>query len=368
MAKLTWVLYNSDAANDFTSSVQSFTYTQGRQSVLDNYGGGTAQITMRNNTGQVATAFLAYRQKVLIKCEGTNAFIGWVQGIIYNDTPGNANDATAIITLGDAWVLAGQQIATSQVLTSNDFQVDEIAALQFYPNQFVQNTASTSIRGSLTFAGDWATRLNQIVASDRGVFQSLNGINYYYSLQDLVIGNQTLYEFGPTASAVVIAYESFNRIAGFGGKTFVNQAQVTPESLATQTATNATALVVSTSAITVASLNTTVTDGLNTATWIANSMGDDATQESYQITVKDISQTAVANLANMIAETWNLNMDYKPPGGVLTSERTLTEGITVRGFPDHTEVDFYLSPYTYYNYFILDDPVNGVLDSSRLGW
>ena len=367
MAKLTWVLYNSNASVDFTSSVQSFTYTQGRQSVLDNYAGGTAQITMRNNNGQVAGAFLAYRQKVLIKCEGTEVFIGWVQGIDYNDTPGNANDATAIITLGDAWVLAGQQIATSQVLTSNDYQVDEIAALQFYPSQFVQGTASTSIRGSLTFAGDWATRLNEIVASDRGRFLTIVG-KYVYAPFNRIQNYYAFYNFARTPTASAIGYQSLDRVKAIGNQTYVNSAQVTPESLATQTATNATALVVGTSAITVASLNTTVTDGLNTATWIANSMGDDATQESYQITVKDISQTAVANLADMIATTWNLNLDYKPPGGVLTSERTLTEGITVRGFIDHTEVDFYLSPYTYYNYFILDDQFNGVLDSSRLGW
>ncbi len=274
MAKLTWVLYNDDASIDFTSSVQSFTYTQGRRGVLDNYGGGTAQITMRNNNGQVAGAFLAYRQKVLIKCEGTEAFIGWVQGIDYNDTPGNANDATATITLGDAWVLAGQQIATSQVLTSNDFQVAEIAALQFYTGQFAQDYASSSIRGSLGYAGDYATRLNQIVASDRGRFLVIEGIHTYVPFKSLDNYLSSGYEFARTPTASKVGYQSLDRIKAVGNQTYVNSAQVTPESLATQTATSLQAGVVGQSTITVATLNTTVTNGLNTATWIANSMAD----------------------------------------------------------------------------------------------
>jgi len=325
---------------------------------------------MRNNTGQVAAAFLAYRQKVVIECQGTEAFIGWVQAIDYNDTPGNANDATAIITLGDAWVLAGQQIATSQLLSSNTNQIDEISNLQFYPSQFQQVyfTATTPIRGSLTFAGDWASRLNQIVASDRGAFFVFNGTHNYFTLSDMRYNCTDSYTFGRTASASVIAYESFNRVAAVGNKTYVNQAQVTPESLATQTATNATAFVFGLSAVTVATLNTTAANGLNVATWIANSMGDSASRQSYQITVKDISQTAITNLADMLVSQKNLALAYTPPGGVSTTERTLTEGVTVRGFIDHTEVDFYLSPYTYYNYFILNDTFNGVLDSSRLGW
>jgi hypothetical protein len=371
MAKLSWTFKNQDAASyDFTSSVQSFTYTQGRQNVLDNYPGGNCYITMRNNAGQVAAASLAYRQKVYLRCENNVTFRGWVQAIDYIDTPGNANDATAIITLVDAWVLAGQQIATSQVLVSNTNQIDEISVLQFYPSNFQQVyfAPTSSIRGSLNYSQDWASRLNIIVASDRGAFFVFNGTHNYFPLNQLTYNNNNTYTFGRTASASVIAYESFNRIAAVSNQTFVNQALVTPESLATQSHSNDTALIYGTSAVTVATLNTTVTDGLNTAKWIANSMGDSLTRQSYRISVKDISQTAIANLADMLSYTQNLSLAYTPPGGVSTSERTLTEGLTVRGYPDRTEIDFYLSPYTYYNMFILNDTINGVLDSSRLGW
>ena len=370
MSKLTWTLENDDASIDFTSSVMSFTYTQGRQSVLDNYGGGTATITMRNNNGQVAGAFLAYRQKVEIKVQGAilyTGFRGWVQGIIYNDTPGNANDATATITLGDAWVLAGQQIATSQVLTSNTFQVTEIAALQFYPGQFLQNYASSSIRGSLGYVGDYATRLNQIVASDRGKFNNVNGNHAYFPFDDMSNLIETSLSFGRTASASVTAYQSLDRIKAVGNQTYVNSAQVTPESLATQTATNFGAFVVGESTITVATLNTTVGDGMNTATWIANSMAD-SDQQSFVITCADIAQTDLDNFAFLIIQGAIIELDYTPPGGVSTSEWVSVEGVTVRGFPDRTEVDFNLASFTYYRAFILDDAVMGVLDSSRLGY
>jgi len=366
MAKLTWVLYNSDASIDFTSSVKYFTYNQGRRSVLDNYGGGTATITMKNNAGQVAAAFIGYRQKILIKCEGTNAFIGWVQGIDYNDTPTGAG-STATITLGDAWVLAGQQIATSQVLTSNTLQVAEIAALQFYTGQFVQSLQSSSIRGSLGYAGDYATRLNQIVASDRGKFLINSGIHAYIPFYYMPVYHATAFTFGRTASASVIAYSSIDRIKAVGNQTYVNSAQVTPESLATQTATSLQALVVGQSAITVATLNTTVTDGMNTATWIANSMAD-PDQQSFTITCSDIAQTSLTNLVDILTYSRNLVLAYTPPSGVSTSEWVSVEGATVRGFPDHTEIEFNLASFTYYRAFILDDTVNGVLDSSRLGW
>lgn len=370
MAKLGWTFKNQDAASyDFTSSVQSFTYTQGRQNVLDNYPGGTCQITMRNNAGQVAAASLAYRQKVYLRCEGSVMFRGWVQGIIYNDTPGDANDATATILLGDAWVLAAQQIAETQLLVSNDYQVEEIDALLFNPGGFIQVAGPTSsIRGSLNYSSDYASRLNQIVASDRGVFISNGGEYNYIPLAEIYNVNTNSFTFGPNAGSVdVIAYESFRRVQAVGNQTFVNQAQVTPESLATQTYTNGNYSTLGYSAVTVSTLNTTTGDGLNTAKWIANSMSE-PTQQSYQITVVDIAQASLTYLLSMLYSTWAVALEYTPPGGVSTSERTLTEGVTVRGFIDRTEVDFYLSPLTYYNYFILNDTVNGVLDSSRLGW
>lgn len=367
MAKLDWTFRNQDDFLYFTSSVQSFTYTQGRQSVLDNYPGGTAQITMRNNSGQVAAASLSYRKKVYIFCEGDVTFKGWVQGIIYNDTPGNANDATATILLGDAWVIAGQQIAQSQVLASNTTQIDEIDALLFYPGNFVQDGNTSPIRGALTYSSDYASRLNQIVATDRGNFTCVLGEHQYYPLNDTSSNNlDDDFIFGPT-NAYTLIYETFNRVQAIGNQTFVNQAQVTPESLATQTHTNDNAATLGYSAVTVATLDLTVSDGENTAKWIANSMAD-PTAEAYQLTVQDVSQNTIFQLQYMLAQTLNLNLDYKPPGGVMQSQRTVTEGLTVRGFVDHTEVDFYLSPYTYYNMFILNDTINGVLDSSRLGW
>ena len=369
MPKLSWTLKNQDAASyDFTSSVQSFTYTQGRQNVLDNYNGGTCQITMRNNAGQVAAASLAYRQKVYLRCEGVVTFRGWVQGINYIDTPGDANDATAVISLVDAWVLAGQQIADNQVLIDETEQIDEIDALLFNPGNFSQVGVTSGTRGSLDYSSNYASRINQIVASDRGAFFPALGIHYYYPLAYMYTNVQEDYTFGRTASASVIAYESFDRVEAFGNQTYVNSAQVTPEDLATQSHTNDSATTYGQSAITVATLNLTAGDGLNTARWISNSMGQFIDNQSYRITVKDVTQTAVANLAEMLQETWNLLLAYTPPGGVSTSEQTLTEGVTVRGFIDRTEVDFYLSPLTYYNYFILDNTVFGVLDSSRLGW
>lgn len=366
MAKISWTVTNTNASTDFTSSVRYFTYTQGRRSVLDNYGGGTATITMENDNNQVAGAFLAYRQKVTIKADGTVTFIGWVQGIDYNDTP-TGPGSTATIMLGDAWVLAGQQIATSQVLASNTLQVAEIAALQFYTGQFTQPYDSSSIRGSLGYAGDWASRLNEIVASDRGRFISVYGIYQYWPFWAMSALIDTSFTFGRTASASVIAYQSLDRVKAIGNQTYVNSAQVTPESLATQTATSLEAFVVGTSTITVATLNTTVTDGMNTAKWIANSMSD-GDQQSFTITCTDIAQTSLTKLLYQLGTSAVVQLSYTPPNGVSTSEWISVEGQTIKAFPDRTEVDFNCSSFTYYNSFTLNNSVMGVLNSSRLGY
>ena len=371
MPKLNWKIKNEDAGSfEFISSVQSFTYTQGRQSVLDNYSGGTAQITMRNNAGQVAEASLKFRARIVLSCSPyevlgfEDVFVGWVAGIDYNDTPGDANDATAVITLVDAWVLAGQQIASNQVLLSNDFQINEIDALLAYPGYIAQTpfAGTSSIRGSLNYSGDYASRLNQIVASDRGVF-SIGGMYTYYPLSYIWSRNYSpsFYPFGRTASANVIAYESFQRIKAVGNKTYVNQAFVTPEDLATQMAFNGYIYFVGASAITVSTLNTTTGDGLNTARWIANSMGDSLERQSYQITVRDTTQTGVVKLLAFMNNGGNPMLEYKIPGAGYENERVVSEGITVRGYIDHTEIDVYFSPFTYYNYFILDDDDSGVL-------
>lgn len=366
MAKLAWVLYNSDASIDFTSSVKYFTYNQGRRSVLDNYAGGTATITMKNDNGQVAGAFLAYRQKILIQCEGTNAFIGWVQGINYNDTPTGAA-STATITLGDAMVLAGQQIAEAYALTSYTLQVQEIGNLQFYPSNIGQLYSSDAIQLT-TYSGDWASRLNQIVASDRGKFLIFYGEYTYTPIDAMYFYTNSTFTFGRTASASVIAYQSLDRVKAIGNQTYVNQAQVTAAGFSTQTATaSIQAALVGTSAITVATINFGSLGSMNRAKWIANSMADPE-QQSFAITCTDIAQTTTANLADLLTYNWFVELDYTPPGGVSTSEWVSIEGVTVRGFIDHTEIDFDLASFTYYRAFILDDAVMGVLDYSRLGY
>ena len=367
MSKLSWTFKNQDAASyDFTSSVRYFTYTQGRRSVLDNYAGGRATITMANDNGQVAAASLSYRQRVFIRCEGTVAFRGWVQGIEYDDTPTGAA-STATIILGDAWILAGQQFADSQVLASEQLQVQEIADLQFYPGYFEQDFNSSKIRGSLNYSGDYASRLNEIVASDRGQFVSIAGVYKYFPFEQMVTLQNPTFTFGRSPSASVIGYQSFDRMQAIGNETYVNNAQVTPESLATQTYTNPEALTYGESTITVATLNTTTADGLNTARWIANSMAS-TTQQSFNVGVLDVSQTSLTNLADLLTQGPIIELAYTPPGGASTTEWITVEGLTVRGFNDRTEINFNISPLTYYRVFILDDAVFGVLDSSRLGW
>jgi len=51
-----------------------------------------------------------------------------------------------------------------------------------------------------------------------------------------------------------------------------------------------------------------------------------------------------------------------------TTELVALEGYSVNMTPEQTEWVLYLSPATYYQFFILDNTSLGILDTSRLGW
>jgi hypothetical protein len=367
MAKISWTFTNASASIDFTSIVQNFSYTHGRASTLDSYNGGSASITVANDAGQVVGNFLKWGQEIEILVSGNILFKGWVGAVNFNDMPGSGGGSTATITLNDQMYFAGQQLANNQVIASETYQIQEINTFLNRSN-IAQYNAHVACRASLGFSGSYATRINQIISSDRGKFFFTAGGYYtYVPLSEMKNMTTSSYTFGRTASANVIAYNSFDRDAAGSNQNFVNQAAVTPESLATQTSTSSVALITGVMGIDIATLNTTTAVGKNLATWVANSM-DNSEELTFTVSCLDIAQTATTNLVSFLTVEKIVQMAYTPPGGVSTNVWVTAEQISVTGDYNQTAIDIVFSPLTYYNFFTLNSAVFGILDTSKLGF
>jgi hypothetical protein len=75
-------------------------------------------------------------------------------------------------------------------------------------------------------------------------------------------------------------------------------------------------------------------------------------------------------MIDMLTGIWErIDLQYKPVGTAttVTSQNVLT-GRTISGTPEDMIVTFRTKPWYNWSAFILDDSVNGILDTSRLGW
>jgi len=368
MAKIAWTFTNASASVDFSSIVTNFSYTHGRSSNLSDYSGGYASITVNNATGQAAANSLTWGQQIKIQSGGNDLFVGWVGAVDFTDMPNTGSGSTATITVNDQMYFAGQQLAVNQALASEEYQIQEIGFL-LTKGGITQFDFTAACRGSLDYSGSYATRINQIIASDRGKFFFTTGGYYNYTpLRYMSNRTTTSYTFGRTSSASVISYSSFDRFAAGSNQNFVNQAAVTPESLATQTGkSNPSITLYGAMGIDIATLNTTTTVGKDIANWVALTM-DKPNELSFSISILDIAQTATTNLVSFLTDEQIVQLNYTPPGGVSTDIWVTAEQITVTGDYNQTQIDIVFSPLTYYNSFTLNSDVFGILDTSALGF
>lgn len=366
MAKIDWVFTNATASLDFTSIVTNFSYTHGRASNLSDYSGGYASITVDNNSSQAASYFLKWGQQIKIQCGGADQFVGWIGGIDYTDMGNTGSGSTATITINDQMYFAGQELAVNQVLASEEYQIQEINLL-LTKNGILQSDLTKACRGSLDYSGSYATRINQIISSDRGKFFFIaNGYYDYTPLSKMATRLDSTYTFGREPSATTIAYSLFNRFAAGSNQSFVNQAAVTPESLATQTGKSAVSIsYYGAMGIDIATLNTTTGVGKDLANWVANSM-QNPNELSFAISILDIAQTDTTNLVSFLTNEKIVQLEYTPPGESAAITWVTAEQITVTGDYQQTRVDIVFSPMTFYEAFILDSDVLGILGGSGI--
>ena len=375
MAKQAWIFVYGESETVFTSDVLSFSGTWGRRNYLDNYAGGGFSLTIKNNTNQAASFIRGTTVRIKFS-NGVRAWAGKVTTVDYNDYPGDTGLSTATVKCIDFVAQAGKVTVQNFNYTETDTlsqAVQTNAFFPFGPQIYVVSTGESRASGTASsYTGTILNRLNILNDTERGQLKSfINNISFISRKQiGLYISAVSLNRTGD--SPTVISYTNFRRI-GLGDN-FMNQVEVNPETVASQTSNNTVSQTAyGISSYSVNSADSTTTQAAGLASWLSNMQGDPATLR-YEVDFNDVScnETAFYTYMQRMLSASNLTsqgtLEWQAQGESLQTVQTIIEGMSFSGTPDQTNVTVYLSPIEYYSYFTLNDTNLGILDTSRLGW
>jgi hypothetical protein len=380
MTSTTW-MFLLNTSTDFTSSVLSANINSGRQKYLDNYNGGSINITINNNTN-LASSF-NFNDKIyatVVGSTGNYQNVFSVQEILFDDYPGNTGLSTATIVAVDGLTRVGRYQATSKALTQD---TTGNQAMQFngspLPADIVVGAfaaaTGNSTASAQTYTGTVLNQLNILNATERGLMSSVGNVSntqliYFFSRSWVNTLIDTAFSFGRTTSATKIAYGDIKRIQN--GMSFINTAQISPLGLSNSNRTNTTSINNYGSAFYSSSTvdyDTTQADG--NGDWIVNTFSDPANVR-YEISFTDRMQNSSAYFEFSrrfftSVKVWSL--EYLVPGDVsVTTIKLVNEGFTINVTPEQTQYQIFFSPLDYYQFFTLDSITQGILNTSRLGW
>jgi hypothetical protein len=371
MAKIVYTVQHVSSASVSTvlsTSVLSMNIRQGREKYLDTYSGGSCTLTINNNTDFASN--IKYGD--LINIVGTvNTFSVYsmrfyVQQTTFNDYPGNTGLSTATIQCSDWLANSGRINVNSLALTEATTCAQFEQFIPYLPTKMIYYTGlvGASTASAQTYTGTILNYLNYLAMTERGLI--------YQNFATLVFIPRTNIDppasltIGPTTSSTQIGYQTFNRFQN--GQQFINTATTNPTGLAAQTSTNSTSVTTYGPAFySVSTVDYNTTQALGNSDWVANNFSD-ISSLYFAVSFTDIMQNATA-LEDFVINSINTRtLQYRPPGGSLTSLNVVPEGFELNATPEQTTISMTFSPLTYYQYFTLDSPTLGILDTSRLGW
>ena len=375
MNRYAWGIKNTTTNIVWTSSVLSFSFTNGRQSYLDTYNAGALTLTIKNQANESA-GFTFGDQIAVLNPAGVSVVMFYVVQVAYSDYPGNTGLSTATITCQDSFGLMGR-------LQMSDFSISAgVSSAQYtsttavpgriasQPLQQVSGTGGSSCSAG-TYSGSVLNFWNLLNATERGLLAASGVSTFFYAREGIALQPVNPYTFGRTPTAAVVAYSSFERINL--GLDLMNQVQTQPAGLATQQATNATSVATyGAQGFTVSTVDANTTQALGLAQWLANTLSE-TDKQRFVVSFTDLAQSlSTVNfstfLTNITEKTLN-SLTYRVPGaGSDTTISVIVEGYNVSATPEQTTFTVYLSPLTYYQFFTLDSSTLGILDTSRLGW
>ena len=368
MAKQAWIFQYGAGSTVFTSDVLSFSGNWGRQNYLDDYAGGGFSVTIKNNTNQVASFIRG--TPVQIKFSNSNsAFAGRVTTVDYNDYPGDTGLSTATIRCIDFLSEGGKFTLQNFNYTATDTLSQAIQTNDFPPTRpfvFTVGTGASTASGTASsYNGTILNRLNILNNTERGQLKSLpSGVIGFLSRKEIGTSSTTVSLKRTGDLSTVISYTDFRRV-GLGDN-FMNQVNVTPETVAAQLSDNtASQTAYGISGYTVNTADSTTTQAAGLASWLSTMQGDPATLQ-YEVDFDDVSCNATAFYTYMNDMLDNISislgtLEWQAQGQSLQTVQTILEGMSISGTPNQTNVTVYLSPIEYYSYFILDSDTFGIL-------
>jgi hypothetical protein len=374
MPRFAWQVRNTSTSTDFTSSVLSMSFSNGRQNYLDNYNAGALVLTIKNQANESA-GFTFGDAIDLQSPSNTNMFRFYVVEIAYNDYPGNTGLSTATITCQDGLGVLGRLQMNNYSISAGASTAQFTSASSVPGRRSVNPSMVASGTGGACSAGVYSgsvlTFINLLVNTERTVLSITENQVVFYARDEIADLPTSSANYNRTANATNIAYDSFERINL--GLDLMNQVQVQPAGLATQQATNATSVsAYGANGFTVSTVDATTTIALGLAEWLANTLSD-ANKQRFVIQFTDLMQPAGSpNFYGVVMALGGkkpTNLTYRVPGaGSDTTVQVIPEGFNIVANTTQTTVTVYFTPLTYYQFFTLDSATLGILDTSRLGW
>jgi len=378
MAKLVWALKNETTVTTFTDIVLGFDVMVGRQNYLDNYDGQILSIQIVNDSNQV-TGF-TLNDEISLKTGLFNQTF-WVQGVSFQDYPGNTGLSTATIQCSD-WLNRAGRVQANSLSLPLDFsgkQLDyfESASGGPLPSSmtvvpFAGNGDSTC--SNATFTGSVASRVQLNMTTEKGLM-FYNGSVLQPMARSSVDNWTAAYSFSYDTPASNIAYQTFERIQN--GLNLMNFVQVSPTGLTTQTAQNATSIsAYGQNGYSLSSVDWSNSQGLNLASWLANTQSD-PTDLRYVVGFSDVSQDTtklgqfVASISGSFGYLRTTNITYqiqKKTGSPVSpqTEAVVIEGVQITATPSETLFQVFFSPLTVYQFFILNSTTLGLLGGTGI--
>ena len=376
MIRYAWQIKNDTTAVEWTSSVLSFSLSNRRKSYLETYNAGSLTLTIKNQNNEAA-GFTINDRIGLHRPDGILLLFFWVLEVSYTDFPGNVGMSTATIVCQDGFGRIGRVLMDNYSISAGTTAV-QFEALQSAPGYKAYNPelaapvgAGSTASASPTTTGSILNYVNLLVNTERGMIGCVSNRLAFVSrnyLGSITAGATTI---GRLPGASQIGYSSFERINL--GLDFMNQVQVQPAGLATQSATNAESVATyGASGFSVSTVDATEVQALGLANWLVNLLSDQ-TKQRFIVEFTDVMQSmTVATFDEIAANSFGAmpyTLTYRVPGaGSDTSVNVVLEGCDISATPSQTTVRWYLTPLTYYDFFTLDSATLGILDTSRLGW
>lgn len=343
-------------------SIIAFNYKAGRQSKTENFAAGTGSITIRNPQNMPAQIVLEARVDIAIN--SIPVVTGYVTDISYQYgmVP---NEDIAIISLEGYLAFIGRGYLRNFLLGggTTGFEATRLGNALTGSSATITNVNTRSLTfGPTTVSGDGQNILAQLVSTEQGrLYEGATSLSFYgrdvtfdASLPPTSLNNFRFTDTNPSSTGVaydVVEFASFT-------ENFFTQVTVNPSGLTTQQAGTGRRN------LQIASYDETNAQALDLAQY---ALAEFNSNNSVPVSISTKNSLAWAlDPARIIGQAgvgFRLPIIFRG-----TTFNTVIEGWTISATPEDVRYTFKVSGEQQNAFFILDDPIYGVLDSDKLSF